>query len=134
MKLFNRRRLQFELSGMLAAVFVASILLALLAQRLRFKERERTAVARLRNAGVIVMYDWEWGDNPHVPRGPQWLRRILGDDFFSNVEEATLSPWDGGGVACRPAMNRKRINLQTSPTSRRKPRSRMRSCCLRDRR
>jgi hypothetical protein len=51
--------------------------------------RQRAAVAALKAAGADVYYDFQRrapGTNqPPAKRGPNWLRELLGDDYFQDV-------------------------------------------------
>ena len=52
------------------------------------KERERAAVAEI-SEKFYVYYDWQFLHKANPP-GPAWLRKLLGDDFFSSVEAVQM--------------------------------------------
>lgn len=79
----NRRWLQFSLRTFL-------IVLTLLAMGLgyvSFRAREqRAAVARIKELGGHIQYDYQRGSNPKPsPPGWPWLRRLVGDEYFQDV-------------------------------------------------
>ena len=85
----TRRRLQFSLRALLVLMFGAAVCCALVASGFRAKQRERAIVEKLRDAGVYVAYDWQ-EEESEEPHGPAWVRRILGDNFFSEVYQAIV--------------------------------------------
>ena len=49
------------------------------------------AVAEVQRLGGVVTYVHELGAAPPVePPGPKWLRRIVGDDFFEEVDQIQI--------------------------------------------
>jgi hypothetical protein len=55
------------------------------------KRNEREAVDAIRAAGGMVRYDYQYDPSgkpqPNaLPNGPDWLRGLLGNDFFSEVD------------------------------------------------
>lgn len=71
-----------------------------LAVQVNKAQMQRAAVAAIKAAGGTVTYDWwrdwvqVWSQTPRVefdppnkpPRhGPEWLRHIVGDEYFQNV-------------------------------------------------
>jgi hypothetical protein len=102
----RRSWLQFSLKGLFVLVVIAAVPCGWLKWKLDRKATERAAVAEIREAGGEVWYDWEVA---HVrnPRGAQWLRRLFGDDFFSNVVKVgLLAPpafltFASDSIACR---------------------------------
>ncbi|MEX0714565.1 MAG: hypothetical protein WD278_19670, partial [Pirellulales bacterium] len=88
---------QYSISTLLLAVTILGVVLGLVTNR---AERQRRAVAAIRELGATVRYDFE-PDNPRglmalgrppaanppvqeLP-GPDWLCRILGVDYFADV-------------------------------------------------
>jgi hypothetical protein len=58
--------------------------------------RQKTAVEEIENMGGGVWYDYQFDASGHEiqyaePPGDPWLRRVLGDDFFTNVIELDLT-------------------------------------------
>ena len=53
--------------------------------------RQRMAVQAIEALGGSVMYDFEIQGKAEPP-GPRWLRSMVGDEYFMNVEEVLL--WD----------------------------------------
>jgi hypothetical protein len=59
-------------------------------------QRQKTAVEEIENMGGGVWYDYQFDPSGHEiqyaePPGDPWLRRVLGDDFFTNVTELDLT-------------------------------------------
>src|SRR5436190_18034751 len=52
------------------------------------KARERLAAEQIQRNGGSVTYDYE--SDTGKPYGPEWLRKFLGDNFFSKVVMVTL--------------------------------------------
>jgi hypothetical protein len=75
--------LQFGLPTLLGLVTVLAIFLIVIPA-----ERQRRAVAALRNIGAFVRYEGEEGAFSTPP--PSWFRRKLGDDYLSNVISVNL--------------------------------------------
>jgi hypothetical protein len=94
-----KRRLrwyQFSLRSLLLFVLVVSIGMSCVAVRMQDVKKQQAAVEAIRQLGGQVGYDYEvdgstgaFIPNPKPP-GPAWLRRILGDSFFTNVVAAVL--------------------------------------------
>jgi hypothetical protein len=78
----RRRWMQFSLKGLMLLVVVAAIPCGWLKWKMVRKARERVAVAEIERVGGQVGYDWE---GKKEPPGSEWLRKLLGDDFFSSV-------------------------------------------------
>ena len=57
---------------------------------------QRDAVAAIRNAGGVVLYDWEWNNGKSIPGGkpwaPKWLVGLIGVDYFAHVTSVWLEP------------------------------------------
>ena len=77
----KRRWLQFSLRTLLVAVAVLAVLLGLTTDRAR---RQRAAVRRTRELGGDIRYEYE-NQKGGQPPGPEWLRRLLGDEYFLTV-------------------------------------------------
>jgi hypothetical protein len=86
-----RRFFQFRLRMLFVLVAIAAVPCTLLAWKMEHKRRERVAVAAIRKLGGQVFYVHEKeGSGPNKPPGPEWLRRLLGDDFFADLAEVLL--------------------------------------------
>ncbi|HEV2968530.1 MAG TPA: hypothetical protein VGY55_00995 [Pirellulales bacterium] len=55
-----------------------------LGRRLEQKRRETEIVAAIAKLGGVVEYDYQRSP-PGKPFGPDWLRRLLGENFFNDV-------------------------------------------------
>ncbi len=102
----RRRWFQFSLRTLLVFVVVCAIPCAWLGSKIERKRKERGAVKAIVALHGTVRYDYQSGALPDGPRaepfGPAWLRRLLGENFFSEVEFVQLS---GGGVADAELVN-----------------------------
>lgn len=99
MKTLPRRRrfLQFSLKTLLLLTFAVAVSCAWFKAKLDRKERERTAIAEIRKNGGTAGHVWRqwppgpWSIDMKIPPGPKWLRKRLGDDFFSDVVAVSVS-------------------------------------------
>ncbi len=78
---FYRRSLRFSLAALLVTISVVGVLLALVVNRVRFQERIIAEVERL--GGRITFAD-------DLDDRPQWLRHMLGDEYFREVNGVYL--------------------------------------------
>jgi hypothetical protein len=89
-----RWRLQFTLRSLLTLVVGGAIPCSWLATELQTAARQKEAVEAIRASAGSVTYERESvGDETilgHEARAPQWLRSILGDDFFTNVDRVAV--------------------------------------------
>ena len=69
---------------MIATVVVA-VACGWLGKKIEQKGKERAAVEAIVKLGGEVMYD-----SGASPPGPEWLRRFVGEYFFSKVDQVTL--------------------------------------------
>lgn len=86
----NRRRLfQISLRTLLGLITVAAIGLGYITHRAR---EQRAAVARIKELGGLVHYDYQLKDNfaAQEPPGWPWLRRLVGDEYFQDVARVML--------------------------------------------
>jgi hypothetical protein len=81
----KRRWFRFSLRTLLVFVTIASAGFGWLATKVRAKQREREAVRALLELDCDIVYagqpfseDGIMWDDYRVPRGPKWLRNILG--------------------------------------------------------
>jgi hypothetical protein len=85
-----RRRFQFSFRSLLAFTVVLSVSLGWFSVHLQRARRQREAIAAIVNTGGLPFYqraegDWTW--TPETDRTtPAALRKLLGDDFFYDVE------------------------------------------------
>jgi hypothetical protein len=77
----KRRWYQFSLRTLLIVVLIVAIPCALLGRKIERKRRERKAVDAIRKLGGGVDYD-----NLEGPDCPDWLRPLLGENFFNEVD------------------------------------------------
>ena len=66
---------------------------------------QREAVRAMKALGAMVFYDWQLGRPRGIknflprprqaePPGPKWLRRVIGDEFFQDVDVVYFYPAD----------------------------------------
>lgn len=86
-----RCRCQYSLRTLVLACTFLAVLLAWATSK---ANRQRRAVAFLKQCGDCVLYDYEqtdlvlapyFAEHPPTPPGPKWLRQLLGVDYFANV-------------------------------------------------
>ena len=82
-----RRLLRFSVRTLLLGMLIVCAALAWKVERVR---KQWQAVAWIRQMGGSVEYDYERGVNGRrvsnsEPRGPEWLRSLLGIDYFADV-------------------------------------------------
>jgi hypothetical protein len=123
----KRRWFQFSLRTLLISVLIVAIPCAWLGHKFDEKRKERRAVETIRKLGGAVYYDYQMAndfeppENQHFnaePYGPGWLRKILGDNFFSDPTVAMLAGEDcsDGDLACFEALSTlKSVRLGPTP-------------------
>jgi Leucine-rich repeat (LRR) protein len=94
----KRRWWRFSLRTLLIFVTLFCVSVGWFLLRLHRAERQRIAVANLKEAHFGVHYDWELnydvtGNQAPELAGPGWLRNWLGNDFFDDVVDVS-SPLD----------------------------------------
>ena len=85
----RRRWLQFSLRTMLIVVTVFCIWMAIATKQAR---DQRQAVEMILEVGGRVKYDHE--NDQSGPPGPEWLRRLIGDEYFFSVTSVDLTGLD----------------------------------------
>jgi hypothetical protein len=83
----RRSRLGLSVRALMAVVLVLAVWLGWIANRAHV---QRDAVAAIRRAGGSVGFDTDWTlmgpfGPPKGPRGPIWMRRWLGPDYFDTA-------------------------------------------------
>ena len=85
-----RRYLTFSLRTLFVLLTIGCVWLGILAEQAR---HQREAVEAIEALGGMVTYNWE--QDPYgrpdptsleEPRGPVWLRQLIGDEYFQEVE------------------------------------------------
>ena len=94
----SRRYLTFSLRTFLVLLTVLAAWLGVVVNRAR---EQREAVKALEALGGSVGYDWQDVDldleellsldGPLTPPGPEWLRRLVGDDLFQDAVSVSFS-------------------------------------------
>lgn len=98
-----RIRLTLSLRMLLLLILSAALWLGWRVDKAR---RQRHAIAQVEKYNGYVRFDYEYADGKEIPnaqpKGPRWLRRELGDDYFREVRrviyvdqplsDATLAP------------------------------------------
>jgi hypothetical protein len=90
----KRRWFQFSLRTTMVAVTLLCIWLGVVCNR---ANRQRRAVEALTKAGGYVWYDYEADEigrhfvNGPPPSGPEWLRNLIGMDYFETVASVNIN-------------------------------------------
>ena len=84
----RRRWFQFSLRTLMIFTLICAIAAGWLGTRIERKHQEQAAVDAIRKLGGSVVYDYESlnSTKPPKPPGPDWLRKLIGENFFSEVE------------------------------------------------
>jgi hypothetical protein len=86
----ERRWFHYSLRTLLLFVAIASAGFGWLGMKVRAKQREREAVKAIDNSAGYFAYGYQLDAGRNrvapVPPGPAWLRKLVGDDFFADVE------------------------------------------------
>lgn len=115
----RRRRFQYRVRTLMLLILVASIGMSWFAVTLRRATRQRDAVKTIVRLGGFVTYDYmidHAGNQRPNPQGPapEWLRRMLGDDFFARVVAVNLDSTEvtDADLEClKPLSHLRRVNL-----------------------
>ncbi len=85
-----RLRFQFSIRSLLILTIVVAIPCSWMAVEMKAARKQEATKKEIEKAGGIFSYDWQFDAN-NIPRqypeppGPEWLRKLLGDDFFGTV-------------------------------------------------
>ncbi len=85
-----RLRFQFSIRSLLVLVVAVALPFSWLAVEMKAAKEQKELVNEIKNAGGFVQFDWEvsvsgnWIANSQPP-GSERMRKLLGDDFFSQV-------------------------------------------------
>jgi hypothetical protein len=82
----KRRWFQFSLRSLLIFTVICAVSAGWLGKRIEQKRNEREAAEAIVKLGGSVNYDYEKG-TAATPNGPAWLRKLFGENFFSDVED-----------------------------------------------
>ncbi|HEV2970766.1 MAG TPA: hypothetical protein VGY55_12415 [Pirellulales bacterium] len=116
----RRRWLQYSLRSLMIFTMICAVGSAWLGRKIDQKRREREAVAAIVKSGGSVFYDYEdrgWLSPPAnnaKPPGPDWLRNLLGENFFSDVYWVVLSTSDGKLENLKQLTQLKKLQLTVS--------------------
>ena len=86
----KRRWFQFSLRTLLILTTIVAIPCAWLGRKIEQKRRERNAVRAIAEKFGLAQYDYEIAHQSE-PSGPAWLRRLFGDNLFSEVTAVSLT-------------------------------------------
>ena len=94
-----RWRFQFSIRVLLLIVTATAVPFSWLAVEMKAAKEQKEAVEEFKRFGC-VRYNWEFSADGHAaldnppPPGPEWLRNLLGVDFFGSVTDVHL--WCSG--------------------------------------
>ena len=91
-----RRRFQFSIRSLLVLTVAVAVPCSWLAVEMKKARRQHEAADGILGVNGEVAYDWQVdaAGNPlpiAQPTGPQWLRNLLGQDFFTRVLSADIN-------------------------------------------
>jgi hypothetical protein len=81
----KRRWYQYSLRTLLIFVTLVAIGMSWFAVKMQRARRQREAVELFEKRGHGILYDYQRKSYSAEPPGPEWLRKILGIDFFADV-------------------------------------------------
>ena len=82
----KRRWLQFSLRSLMIFTMICAAVSGYLAKKIEQKRHEQAAVDAIVKLGGLVSYDYDQGGGAREPT-PAWLTELLGENFFSDVED-----------------------------------------------
>ena len=100
---------QYSLRTLMIVVTLFAVACSWFAVKMKQARRQREAVEAILKSGGTVAYDYECDKSGHInptsgnPPGPEWLRKLVGDDFFttaiilhpSNITDTELEHLEG---------------------------------------
>jgi hypothetical protein len=87
-----RLRFQFTIRTLLILTVAVALPLSWLGVEMKKATDQKEIVEATQRVGGRVAYDWELGNRRIAqPRGPGWLRTLLGGDFFGEVVAASYN-------------------------------------------
>ncbi len=92
--LLFRWSFQFSLRSLLFLAVVVAVPCSWLAAEIKQAEKQRSAKTAFRRFAGIIAYDYERTGPQRKPPRPDWLRRLLGEDFFADIEFVCLGADD----------------------------------------
>jgi hypothetical protein len=92
-----RLRFQFSILALLALMLAVAVPFSWLATQMEQARGQREVVDRIAKARGSVSYDYERDPSGKPipaakPPGPEWLRKLLGDDYFADVTVVGVGP------------------------------------------
>lgn len=92
----KRRRFQFSLRSLMIFTLICAVGSAWVARRIEQKRREREAADAIVELGGQVAYDYQVNPTGGFvasakPPGPDWLRTLFGEHFFSELKVVNLN-------------------------------------------
>ena len=126
------RRFRFSLRTLLGLLTGVALCLGFVARMIESAREQRDAVEAIEGAGGVVQYDWQpklvpqrpgtwkvvyeashWSNllsrDKGQPGGPKWLRELVGDDCFQEVESVSFVVDVGAGHRVAEARARRAI-------------------------
>ncbi|SIN81955.1 hypothetical protein SAMN05444166_1082 [Singulisphaera sp. GP187] len=86
------RRLRVSLRVLMLLIMIAAVFIG---DRVTKARKQREAVESVKRCGGGVVYDWAYVNRgkstPTEPNAPQWLRGLLGDEYFQDVASVALT-------------------------------------------
>jgi len=106
-----RWRFQFSIRSLLVLTVAVALPCSWLAVEMKAAREQSAAAQEFRTLNGWATYEYQWVDprTVAVPRGPAWLRNLLGDDLFNNVFGLLGFRW--AGVTCRGRRSGSRLRF-----------------------
>lgn len=122
----KRRWLRYSLRTFLLLLTVFSVWLGLLVNRVH---KQKGAVDWVKEMGGTVSYDFQWDPEQLFPMhpdtkppGPDWLRELIGVDYFANVVLVNLTDTHVSDITpLQDLPHLQSLSLRGSPVSEIKP-------------
>ena len=105
-----RRRFQFSILSLLVLMVVVAVPFSWLATEMRAAREQREIVHRILGFEDNIAYDYQAGLPTAIIKrpAPAWLCRLLGDDFFGNVQKVTVE-YGGHALGHHSTTQRRKI-------------------------